>query len=251
MSQYFSQDRQDEIVDRILREKSGGFFLDVGAHDGITFSNSYFFESRRGWSGICLEPNPDVFERLTENRSCEVLNAAAYVESVESISFSRCHGYTEMLSGLESFQDPRHRERIERENEETNGKVESIQVAAVFLPALLAERNVEKIDYLSLDIEGGELEVLKTLDYDKTEISIATVENNYSQTDLRQFMESKGFTLIFRSAVDEIYVSQLLYRKEKLHIEFVLLKFRCLCLLEALLLRIRNSLRRIFRSLTT
>jgi hypothetical protein len=56
-TKYFSQYKQDEFLDKVLfKKKQNGFFIEIGAHDGISFSNSFFFEKNRSWEGICIEP---------------------------------------------------------------------------------------------------------------------------------------------------------------------------------------------------
>src|SRR5262249_22987803 len=62
---YKSQNMQDVFLDRwVFRGLEGGSFIDIGAHDGVTYSNSWFLEKKRGWRGVCIEPNPVVFKRL-------------------------------------------------------------------------------------------------------------------------------------------------------------------------------------------
>ena len=61
---YFSQDNQDKFVDQYFKQKRNGVFLEVGAGDGIVFSNSLFFERERNWTGLLIEPTRYLFERL-------------------------------------------------------------------------------------------------------------------------------------------------------------------------------------------
>jgi len=68
-SPYFSQNGQDEFfLEELFVGQDSGFFVDIGANDGVTFSNTYALE-RKGWRGLCVEPHPDVFEQLRRNRS--------------------------------------------------------------------------------------------------------------------------------------------------------------------------------------
>src|SRR5215510_8537437 len=72
---YHSQHGQDRFIDtNLLRGKRGGVFVDVGAYDGVALSNTCYFEKELGWTGLCIEPNPIVFERLTQNRNCTTVN---------------------------------------------------------------------------------------------------------------------------------------------------------------------------------
>jgi hypothetical protein len=76
--QSFSQHGQDAFVyETFFKSKDGqGYFVDVGAYDGVTFSNSLFFERHLGWSGICIEPLPAAFEKLRGSRTAVCLNCA-------------------------------------------------------------------------------------------------------------------------------------------------------------------------------
>lgn len=68
---YFSQVGQDKAIDELLGEKEGGFFIEVGAYDGLTMSNSLFFEKSRGWTGLLIEANPRAYrELLSRDRKC-------------------------------------------------------------------------------------------------------------------------------------------------------------------------------------
>ena len=74
---YYSQYGQDAFLyNKIFAYKAGnGIFIDVGAYDGITFSNTYLFE-KLGWTGICIEPDPSSFEVLKKTRNCILENCA-------------------------------------------------------------------------------------------------------------------------------------------------------------------------------
>lgn len=175
---YYSQSKQDYIIDILLNGQVNGFFVDIGAHDGISLSNSYFFEKERGWHGICVEPIPEVFEKLKKNRNCKLINGAIS-ETSEKTTFIKVSGYAEMLSGISKFRDSRHQGRTLSEISQHGGQMEEIEIKTYSFDEVFQKLDVKKIDYLSLDIEGGELEVLKSINFKKYNISILTVENNY------------------------------------------------------------------------
>ena len=70
-----SQLGQDKIVDEYFRGKRHGVFVDIGAYDGLTFSNTLMLERERDWTGICIEPLPDIFAELRKNRRCICVQA--------------------------------------------------------------------------------------------------------------------------------------------------------------------------------
>ena len=97
---YYSQFGQDKFCyENFFINKEDGFFLEIGALDGIKFSNTYFFE-KRGWKGICVEPSPKKFSLLEKNRNCICEQLAVSDVSGEKFSFMDIHGYGEGLSGI-------------------------------------------------------------------------------------------------------------------------------------------------------
>lgn len=67
--QYYSQNGQDAFIVKLFNGKRNGYFLDIGAYDGVYFSNSLTLEKSLGWEGICIEPNPLVYGQLKSNRT--------------------------------------------------------------------------------------------------------------------------------------------------------------------------------------
>jgi len=138
---YFSQYNQDMFIDFFFNKKENGVFLDIGAHDGISFSNTFFFEKERNWDGICIEPIPSVFDKLRNNRNCIVENCCI-LDKEGSITFREVVG-PDMLSGIIDFFDNAHLQRIEREIKEyPNGGYRDISISAVNINNLLAKKQL-------------------------------------------------------------------------------------------------------------
>jgi FkbM family methyltransferase len=206
---YQSQCGQDKYVDRrIYKGKKGGFFLDIGAHNGKTFSNTYFFEKARGWSGVCVEPIPEVFAELDQNRDCIKVNGCiAKGPGVQK--FLRVKGEvvdTEMLSGLMDEYDERHLERIDREIEQYGGSKEEIEVQCYNVNEILEEHGITTVDYVSIDTEGNELSILESIDHKSVKFMVFTIENNYADPAIRAFMEKQGYTYLKQIEQDEVYL---------------------------------------------
>lgn len=202
---YYSQARQDFIVDQLFYNKKNGFFLDLGANDGISFSNTYFFEKHRNWQGICVEPIKEVYDKLKKNRKCKVINCAIG-EKTEKLTFTRVVGPSQMLSGLKKFRHQDHQKRTLNEVEFNGGKVIEEIVQCLSFKEMMSKFNVKTIDYLSIDIEGGEFEILKTINLKDFSIKIITVENNYDDKRINDFMISKGYFKILKYKADEFYL---------------------------------------------
>ena len=135
-AEFFSQNGQDEFVAQWFNNKHGGIFVDIGASDGITINNSYYFEKELGWQGICVEPRPSSFAKLVKNRRCFCVNACIAQEE-GSRDFCEIEGYAGDLSGLISSYHPSHVDRIESEIKKFGGykkiyKVECLPLAKLF-----------------------------------------------------------------------------------------------------------------------
>jgi FkbM family methyltransferase len=201
---FHSQWAQDAYVDDFLGGLTGGFFVDVGAHDGLSLSNTLFFEAERGWTGICIEPLPDAFAKLRANRSCECLQVAVS-RTAGRRTFVQVTGYAEMLSGLADEYDPRHEARIAQELKEYGGTHILTTVDSVRLEDVLAERSIGHVDYCSIDCEGGELSVLDSIDFGAVTFSALTIENAFGDDTVNDRMRAHGYTRIARLELDDVY----------------------------------------------
>lgn len=208
---YCSQCGQDKwLIETLLPHLKKGVFVDVGAHDGISFSNTYFLERQLEWSGIAIEPIPEIFEKLKANRKCQVINGC--ISSVPGkAKFYRITGYAEMLSGLYNEYDSRHLMRIQREIQQHGGSVEVQDVMSFSFNQLLHDHQIFHIDYLNIDVEGAELSILKSIDFKTFDISVISCENNYRDYRIPKFLKKAGYT--FHSVVgDEFYIKDHLFK---------------------------------------
>jgi FkbM family methyltransferase len=207
-NKYYSQCGQDKYLNEIIfKGKKRGTFLDIGANDGVTFSNTFFFEKELEWKGICVEPLKSAFEKLSKVRNSININACAS-DKDKLDSFLSVTGYGEMLSGLKSKYDARHLQRINETIKEFGGEVNEIEVQCIDINKVLLQNNFANIDFVSVDTEGNELEILKAIDFHRIQIKAITVENNYKSLDFNLFLSSKGFAKIKILDSDEIYVNK-------------------------------------------
>jgi FkbM family methyltransferase len=159
-TEYKAQWKQDKILDEnIFKFKTNGFFVDVGAYDGITGSNTYFFEKNRKWQGLCIEGNSSVFSNLKSNRQSICLNVCAYKEN-KIVRFNKISGYSEMLSGISSSYCSRHRERVNTESAFYECEQSVEYCPSYRLETIFDNLNIKNVDLLSIDTEGSELDVL-------------------------------------------------------------------------------------------
>lgn len=205
-SQFTSQLGQDLLVALLLNaRKKPGTFVDIGAHDGISLSNTFFLEKHCGWTGLCVEANPKAYKTLVSTRSCKTENCAiGAAEGKEE--FWQIDGYSEMLSGLRSSYDSRHRRRIMNEIRQQGGQIDKVQLEVRPLQDLLDRHEIRDIDFLTIDTEGSELDILRSVDFGKTRIRMMTVENPYQRTSIHRFLHSKGFLRLLRLGSDDVYI---------------------------------------------
>jgi FkbM family methyltransferase len=202
---YYSQEGQDRFLDAtIFKGHRSGTFVDVGAHDGKTINNTLFFEESCGWSGINIEPIAEVYEKLSAARpACINLNCAVS-ETDGTADFICNRGYTEMISGLKDHYDPRHTARLDRENSRFGSHTEVINVPTKRLSTIFQENDIPHVHYLSIDVEGAEFSVIKSIDFTKVFIDVIGFENNYKDTSapIIKYLEEKGYTIIPHRCLD-------------------------------------------------
>lgn len=201
---FTSQYGQDQFVADRLGGMSAGVFIEVGAHDGVTYSNTCALERRLGWTGIAIEPSPLACTLLRRNRDCIVVNGCIGA-AAGTARFLEIEGCAAMLSGVVDHYDPRHLARIDREIAAGGGLRREVEVPCFTLAGLAAEHGMARIDYLSIDTEGSELEILRSIDFTRLDVNLISVENNYGDPRIRSVLAKAGFRLIARLACDEMY----------------------------------------------
>ena len=209
MEKYFSQFQQDKFVDFLFKKEHNKVFLDIGAHDGISFSNTYFFEKYRNWTGICIEPNPDAFIKLQENRNC-ILENSCISDEETTVTFRKVEGAAkqEMLSGILDFFDQKHINMINTELRLYGGKYTDIVIDCKNINSILLKHHIHHIDYCSIDTEGAEYQIINSIDFDKIDITVLTVENNNKDSAIRKFLRKKNYHYISGGRNDDFFIKK-------------------------------------------
>ena len=163
-----SQVGQSAFVDRLLSGRRDGFFVECGAVDGEVKSNSLFFELKRNWTGLLIEANPDCHRALLDkNRRAYVLRACLAPDRRPSTARMQFAG---RRGGIVDQMSPSHRAFISALNRP------DVPVNCFPLNTIMAALNVVHVDYLSLDVEGPELEILRTVDWTRLRVDVVSVE---------------------------------------------------------------------------
>ena len=200
---YYSQFEQDKIVyESYFQGQTNGYFIDIGAHDGVTFSNSKFFEEL-GWTGICAEPNPIIFKQLQSVRKCKCVEKAIADKTGYAQFFQIVEG-ADMLSGLVDEFSQKGIKNIYSHLESKNRGFDYIEVELDLFDNIVDQT---EIDFLSVDTEGNELKILQTIDFNKYNIKVITLENNEYDSRFVNFLTSKNFTFVKRLGCDELYIN--------------------------------------------
>lgn len=169
-----SQIGQDLWVLEKTGLKRGGFFVEFGATDGVRLSNTFLLESEFEWQGICAEPNPVLFEKLQQNRKCTTVSDCIGGQSGVDVEFVLADEFGGIADY--AFAD-QHSER--RSAFKATGQV--MQTTTISLDEFLKKYDAPRtIDYLSIDTEGSEYEILKFFPFDEWQIRFLTVEHNWT-----------------------------------------------------------------------
>lgn len=177
--EYNSADGEDEFADdNFFRGMEGGFFVEMGAWDGIQKSNSLTFERFYNWTGLLVEGNPLNFERVLYNRNSATINVEAIV--CRAGKFVRFTGREN--TGRISKGSPEHGSPCTPKQK------------------ILDKYIIHHVHFFSLDVEGAEMEVLSTIDFAKTTIDVFMVEthgNFHGEAEVvTRFLSAKGFARV-------------------------------------------------------
>lgn len=184
---FFSQHGEDYLLWRLFRRKKQGYFVEVGALDGIRFSNSYLFE-QHGWSGICVEPHPGFYGKLKENRQGSFcIQAAAGSKEGQLPFFAEPKGEFSTLL----------RENTQKESLRNKmAGYKEILVDVFPLDAILNNQSAPtSIDFISIDVEGAEPEVLAGLSLETYSPRCLVIEANGEKMNkiIDSFMSTNGY----------------------------------------------------------
>jgi len=181
-------------------------FVEMGANDGIN-SNTHYLEQNFGWTGLCIEGGESNFQALQTNRP-HCTNVLATVGAQDGSRVFREFPVGSTLYGHSGFVDTRSSaewDSLRRGHAAAFAQVKDRQVQVTTLATIFREKDVTKIDYFSLDVEGAEMEVLNVYPWQEVPVHIWTIESNkLDREKLLTFMTSKGYTCFHFDAINTI-----------------------------------------------
>jgi len=188
-----SQIGQDRwVAEAVFPGVRNGYFLDVGSADGFVNSNTWALE-QRGWTGICIDPFPSNMS----GRTCQMFRDAVDAQGGQKVQFAEAGELGGITSHLERWKD-------------LTTSAKTVELTTVTLGDILERAHAPAfIHFMSLDIEGAELEALKGFPFDRYKLGSMAIEHNYEEpkrTEIEQLLKSKGYTRARAWLQDDFYV---------------------------------------------
>ena len=204
---------QSRYVDQVLREyfpdySYKGVFFDIGAYEPINISNSYHFE-KNGWDTYCFEANTDRIEELKEHRK-NVYNFAISDSNKDDISFNVVYsiwGGGSFTAGLSAIDiDPQYLQKFRGGIKEMKKIVVHQRTLDTIIDENIGSEKIKQIDILSVDVEGGELSVLKGLNFEKYKPKILCIENVFNNNNIQDYLCKMNYKLDKQIEYNQFYV---------------------------------------------
>lgn len=205
---YFAQNGQDYFLDNYVFEgKTNGYFVDIGTFEPIFDNATYFFEKNRGWRGVAIEPQKAHVAAWKNNRATPIVNAAASIENGTSQFVVVTHPTVMNYNAWSGLETTLANEKIEQLP--VGAERNLIETATVSVSHVLQEQGVKRVDFLSIDVEGHELEVLKGIDFDTYDIKCIVIENDIlpeGDPIIQKYILDKGYRYVARLTSDDVFI---------------------------------------------
>jgi FkbM family methyltransferase len=197
-----SQLRQDLFALSELNFKTNGYFVEFGSANGIDISNTYLMEKEFGWKGILAEPAKCWHDALKKNRSANIEHNCVWRDSSSTLSFNEVDSAEFSTINLYSNSDT---------HSESRKRGRTYDVKTISLNDLLLKYDApNQIDYLSIDTEGSEFEILNSFDFSKFSFGVITCEHNFTpmREQIFSLLSKNGYVRKFQqlSRIDDWYV---------------------------------------------
>ena len=211
---FFGNKNQDAWVTKeVFNFKRKGFFVDLAATDGVHENNTFFLEKRLGWKGICIEPNKNFYKKLIKNRSAKCL--CQIISNKKSNVEYLANGGIGGIIGDEFDNNEKKRKKLIQKAKK-NGNIEKRETSS-FVDVLKKTKMPKRIDYLSLDVEGAEYEILKKFPFNKYKFMSMTIERPPKK--LNNLLFKNGYLFVKNHKVVGFYIHKSLKNQERIKFE--------------------------------
>lgn len=199
---FYGQDGEDKYIKSLFPSMYVGTCVDVGAYDGVSLSNTLYFE-QRGWRCLCIEPIDEAFEKCQMFRK-ESVKCCASDSDKEDQVFTVFYLNGNNTSAISSL---RPDERLIQSHKHLIDRTQSYRVPVRSLTSLLDEHHFpEDIDFISIDTENTELDVLKGIDFMKYNIRLLVIEDNFNEPHCENYLKPFGYKKIHRIGVNDFFL---------------------------------------------
>lgn len=200
---YYGQFKTDRYISEFFEPDFIGTCIDVGAARPIRGNNTYYFE-QKGWTVYCIEPNTRCLPALTTNRK-NVFNFACGARNLDEAEFTICTlagGNQEAVTSLKLDQRLLDKHRI------YNPTFEKVKVKLKTLNSFIVEQAIANIDFVSIDTEGTELDVLAGFDIQKYKPKLFVIEDNFDDPKIQKYLDRFGYVKEKRVGVNDFYLRE-------------------------------------------
>lgn len=209
---YYSQCGEDKYMyENYLSDIKNGIFIELGATDGVLYSNTLFLENL-GWTGILIEPHPIQFKLLEQNRPrCKLYNTliSDNVSKPLDFKFFENHRYHHCVSGVvDTLPDSHNKEYFDNPGYK-NFSQKIVQMIPKTLTEIVKDSGFKRIDFMSLDVEGHEYNVLNSYDFSVpiTYIMVEALSESEDVINCRKLLQDKNYIFLEKYKHNEIYIS--------------------------------------------
>ncbi len=204
---YHGQFSTDVLIELYFPNQDIGNCVEVGVANGSRGSNTLYFE-KKGWETLCIEPNPEYFKIAKSKRKNTVQYACGRSNSKDVPFVVFDIGQRNIMSSVSGL-SPDQRLVEDHKRRGLINKTYEIQVEVRTLDSILTEANVNrKIDFISIDTEGTELDVLRGLSLNEWDISLLVVENNYNDPEIEEHLLTQGYVKDARWKINDFYIKE-------------------------------------------
>lgn len=161
-----------------------GSYIDIATNNPITGSNTFIFDVCLGWEGVCVEANPTYLDRIRIVRNCHIVPTCVSDEDGQKVSFALAGG----VGGI--LETNKHAANWKKNHVER----QMMNLTCRSMASVQREKQMREVDFLSLDVEGHELNVLKGFEWDELKINVITVEiSTDTLADIEAFLNKRGY----------------------------------------------------------